>query len=127
MLEDNHISNSDENTEDPFHMLLDEDLTAEEEGSAGALASVLAASGVVHQHANRAVIGPSRVEQHISACAAKDVEQTSGRAAGLPAALCDILQPTQVPVSISQCCGSRFVRFITFCQFRNWTSTFKSS
>lgn len=55
---------------------------------------VLAGSGVVHQHANQALIGPSRVEQHISACAAKDVED--GPTAGhLPAALCDMLQPTQ--------------------------------
>jgi hypothetical protein len=97
MLDDARLPESENERSDPFHMLLEAELTgceAEEEGlRERRLARTLAAQGVVHSHANRAVIGPSRVEQHISACAAKDV--SGGEAAHLPAALCDMLEPTQ--------------------------------
>ena len=95
MLEDSRLAEDGNDTSDPFEMLLDEELAGEkEEESGGRLERVLAGSGVVHHHANKSVVGPSRVEQHISACAAKDVGG-SGGAAHLPAAVCDLLQPTQ--------------------------------
>jgi hypothetical protein len=98
MLDDARLPESENERSDPFHMLLEAELTGSEaeEGEGlreRRLAQTLAAQGVVHSHANRAVIGPSRVEQHISACAAKDV--SGGEAAHLPAALCDMLEPTQ--------------------------------
>jgi hypothetical protein len=96
MLDDARLPESENERSDPFHMLLEAELTgceAEEGLRERRLAQTLAAQGVVHSHANRAVIGPSRVEQHISACAAKDV--SGGEAAHLPAALCDMLEPTQ--------------------------------
>ncbi len=97
MLDDARLPESENERSDPFHMLLEAELTGSEEKEEGLrerrLAETLAAQGVVHSHANRAVIGPSRVEQHISACAAKDV--SGGEAAHLPAALCDMLEPTQ--------------------------------
>jgi hypothetical protein len=97
MLDDARLPESDNERSDPFHMLLEAELTGCEAEGEGLrerrLAETLAAQGVVHSHANRAVIGPSRVEQHISACAAKDV--SGGEAAHLPAALCDMLEPTQ--------------------------------
>jgi hypothetical protein len=97
MLDDARLPESENERSDPFHMLLEAELTGceAEEGlrERRRLAQTLAAQGVVHSHANRAVIGPSRVEQHISACAAKDV--SGGEAAHLPAALCDMLEPTQ--------------------------------